>query len=161
MPGWMSIEEIQCLQVAASRSKVIVELGSWCGKSLAAIAEAAQKPVSPEAIAVVLRYPSDHPEGTCIVVGTTAAGPMETYEKEATLGRVLECLKEGDPLQVTLKRPKPNLIVHPGGDEEPPPGDSEEEAPAADPGKEPPVADPREEAPPRDPGEEAPPKDPD
>lgn len=85
VPGWMSIEEIQCLQVAASRSKVIVELGSWCGKSLAAIAEAA-----PDG-ARIFSFDA-HPVASQAV--TAAAGGISAPQALDILRRVIEWLKK-------------------------------------------------------------------
>ena len=38
IPGWMSVEELTYLAEAASKSNIIVEVGSWKGRSTIALA---------------------------------------------------------------------------------------------------------------------------
>ena len=88
-------------------------------EGMRAITEGSGTKAAPDEVLVVMHYASDHPEGSVFAVGARDSGPLSTSDKQALVRRLLACLEESDPLQVTISDgsppKKPSLIVLPGG----------------------------------------------
>ena len=71
--------------------------------------------VCPDEIAIVMRFPSDHPDGHCGLVGASLNGfPQDEGQKEALLVRTLECLREnGDLFPQVPPKPAEEKPVEP------------------------------------------------
>ena len=54
--------------------------------------------VAAEAIGLVMRFPSEDPEGTCAVVALGPCGQMDAAERGAMLERALSQMRAGDDL---------------------------------------------------------------
>lgn len=89
-------------------------------EGMRAITEGSGTRAAPDEVLVVMHYVSDHPEGSVFAVGAKDSGPLSTDDKRALVKRLLACLDESDPLQVTISdntsQKKPSLIVLPGGE---------------------------------------------
>lgn len=77
----------------------------------------------PDAVGLVLRFPSENPEGACGVVGLSSLGQMPLGQRQALLARAVECLSEFDllPLPEEVEKraeKKPEFSVLDGGKED-------------------------------------------
>ena len=98
---------------------------------LGALSTAEGEPLIPDAAAIVLRFPSDHPDGSCAVLGLAEPqGMMSTGEKEAILARALESLGEADLLPLSEEMEAARKMPKANGKTEP-----AEEAPADEDGR--------------------------